>query len=391
MTGTFVFVVCGKKEHIRTLHFSLRYLKMFSENEIIVLTDSSRNEEPVVHTNIVDVATPKELSHHQASIYLKVGIYKHVPKGRMYCYLDTDVIAISTDVDKVFDEFIAPIRFAKDDCKVNSFSAHAVNCDCLKDLIEPREILQQALDPYLIRTPGQMEKRARLNREFDRLRNDRWYKLKCDIRSTFSGRIFRLNNEFNLDKKTGIWYDSQGEEVMQSVDFDKVALQTGFTYVDSRSTWIDGSGRDLWSDDCDHLIEQIALKWNIKVEQRDWQHWNGGVFLFNDSSHKFLEAWFNKTMQIFEDPGWRTRDQGTLIATAWEHNLQHTEVLNSKWNFLADFNNPDMALNPDTGSFTDNAFQTSCKPALVHVYHHFGDTDWYLWNWIVEIPENHKT
>jgi hypothetical protein len=48
----------------------------------------------------------------------------------------------------------------------------------------------------------------------------------------------------------------------------------------------------------------------------DWQHWNGGVFLFDDSSVEFLSSWHEKTvMRIFDLPNWKTRDQGTLIAT----------------------------------------------------------------------------
>ena len=60
--GTFVFVVCGAEEHIDTLHFSLRYLKHFSDSGIIVLTDSTRNAKPVVHDRIIDVKTPEEFS-----------------------------------------------------------------------------------------------------------------------------------------------------------------------------------------------------------------------------------------------------------------------------------------------------------------------------------------
>ena len=84
----FVFVVCGAKEHIDTLHFSLNYLKRYSKCEIIVLTDSKRNEIKIKHNHVLEATAPKHFSHHQASIYLKTGIHKFLPKGNNYCYFD---------------------------------------------------------------------------------------------------------------------------------------------------------------------------------------------------------------------------------------------------------------------------------------------------------------
>ena len=70
----FVFVVCGKREHIDTLHLSLQYLKKYSKHEIKIITDSSRNEIEILHDQVIDIKTPTQYSHHQASIYLKTGI-----------------------------------------------------------------------------------------------------------------------------------------------------------------------------------------------------------------------------------------------------------------------------------------------------------------------------
>ena len=75
----FVFVVCGNREHIDTLHFSLDALKRFSKNKIVIVTDSSRNEVPVNHSEIFDVETPNEFTHHQASIFLKTSLHKFLP------------------------------------------------------------------------------------------------------------------------------------------------------------------------------------------------------------------------------------------------------------------------------------------------------------------------
>jgi hypothetical protein len=67
----FVFVVCGSREHIDTLHFSLNALKKYTKNKIVVITDLSRNEIEIQHSDVIDVKTSPKYNHHQASIFLK--------------------------------------------------------------------------------------------------------------------------------------------------------------------------------------------------------------------------------------------------------------------------------------------------------------------------------
>ncbi|MGM0650481.1 MAG: hypothetical protein ACQES1_08250, partial [Bacteroidota bacterium] len=74
----FVFVVCGSKEHIDKLNFSLKFLKHFSNKNIIVVTDLSRNEAKINHDNILDVSTPEYYNNHKASIYLKTSLHKRL-------------------------------------------------------------------------------------------------------------------------------------------------------------------------------------------------------------------------------------------------------------------------------------------------------------------------
>ncbi|MDP6909843.1 MAG: hypothetical protein QF371_10070, partial [Flavobacteriales bacterium] len=321
MDGTFVFVVCGAQEHIDTLHFSLRYIQKYSKNKILVLTDSTRNEIPVIHTDIVDVRTPIELDNHQASIYLKTGIHRHLPEGEQYCYLDTDILAISEDVDNIFHEFLPPIRFAPDHCKVNKFSPYAVNCKCMTDKTDARKVLQRALDAYAVTGTPALKKKAQLQKHFDKLKSDLPLKGYTALRYALSRKKFRLNKEFWFDKKARVWYDNTDMPVIFEADTKRIEKETGLRYNRWKRTWVDADGADVWLDDCDHLIERIKDKFGITVGDRKWQHWNGGVFLFNDQSHAFLDAWFEKTMDIFKDPNWKTRDQGTLIATAWEFGL----------------------------------------------------------------------
>src|SRR5579863_2773170 len=143
----FVFVVCGAREHLDTLHFSLRYLRYFSKNEIVVVTDPRRNEIPVEHPDVIEVNTPENFTHHQASIYIKTGLHKFLPKGFNYCYLDTDVVAINKECDDIFSHQQGLVTFAPDHCRMPRFSPNAVKCDCLqrnkKEIAELEQLMEQ--------------------------------------------------------------------------------------------------------------------------------------------------------------------------------------------------------------------------------------------------------
>jgi hypothetical protein len=132
-----VFVVCGPLSHLETLGTALRHLRPVTEAEIWVLTDSSRNATPIEHPGIdhvVDVATPAELDDHQASIWLKTSVHRHLPVGE-WCYLDSDIIAVAPGVEELFDHRDGPVAFASDltirENSVDRFSPWAMTCACL--------------------------------------------------------------------------------------------------------------------------------------------------------------------------------------------------------------------------------------------------------------------
>lgn len=166
-----MFVVCGAREHVDTLHFSIRYLQHFSKNEIVVVTDSSRNEVPVICENMVDVKTPENFTNHQASIYLKTGLHKFLPKGFLYCYLDTDVIAFNEECDDVFNHKKGAITFAADDCRLPAFSPNAVKCDCAvnngKDVIE-LELMEKYDPARKLKDPAMEKKKRALIKKFEK-------------------------------------------------------------------------------------------------------------------------------------------------------------------------------------------------------------------------------
>lgn len=381
----FVFIVCGAKEHIETLHFSMKFLKKFSKNEIYVVTDKRKNEILIDHDTIIDIHTPEKFNNHQASIYLKTGIHKFLPKGNNYCYLDTDVIALSEQCDAIFDEFIPPIRFAPDHCRVNKFSPYAVNCNCSSKWEKDRSLFNSVInnsdknkpliDPYIIK------KKNELQLIFDAIKSSKVKKVIAAIKYLFSFPVFQLDDQFYFDKKKRTWQLSTGEIVLYEVDIKKMERETGLHYNKWKRSWLNDKGDDIWKDECNHLTEFINEAFNIKVAEKNWQHWNGGVFLFNDSSLEFLESWHKKTMTIFNLANWKTRDQGTLIATVWELGLQDHPVLDKKWNFLADRNNNKLDFD-NKGFFTDDNWETKHKVVFSHIYHSFGDSKWELWKYV---------
>lgn len=213
MKQVFVFVVCGAKEHIDTLNFSLRYLRRFSKKEIWVVTEHKRNEEAINHTDIVAVETPAELDNHEASIYLKTGLFKILPPGNQYCYLDTDVIALNTNVDDIFQEFVSPIMFAPDHCKLSAFSHSTTNCECLKRYNRDRErvfeLEQQLYKKYDKNfNVTNLTGKHQLEKMLERIKNEPLVKVRETIRYYLSGNKFKLGG-FTYYKADKYWTDSQ--------------------------------------------------------------------------------------------------------------------------------------------------------------------------------------
>jgi len=391
MKNIFVFVVCGAKEHIDTLHFSLERLKKYSQSGIKIITDSTRNEIPIKHDDIIDIKTDEKYNHHQASIFLKTGIHKFLPVGPKYCYLDTDVVALNREVDLIFNEYLAPITFAPDHCKVLKFSPYSVNCGCKEISDENSRKFETASNKYdknkKIIDPDTLQRQKQLLNYFEYLKSNFFQKILTAFRYFLSIKKFNLNQDFYFDKKERKWMDKLNNKVVLfEVPLKKIEEETGFKYNKWTQKWLDSQNKNIWLCQCNHLSEYILDTFQINITNKNWQHWNGGVFLFDEKSHNFLNAWHNKTMHIFTLDKWKTRDQGTLIATAWEFGLQNHKTLNKKWNFIADYNKQGLDFK-QSGVFTDDFWKNEFNPSLIHIYHHWGDETWSLWNWVLTKQE----
>lgn len=380
----FILVVCGSKEHIDTLHFSIKALKKFSSHEAFVITDSNRNEIPIEYPNIIDIKTPAHYTHHQASIYLKTSIHRYLPKGNLYCYLDSDVVALSKEVDSIFNHFHSPITFCTDHCKLDEFSPSAVNCGCL----ERKDELMQGMNDFGKEQSHQLpnfnqyvkDSIQEIENLVSKSKENRWTYLIHQLRYFFSGDFYHLNNKYKLQKKTGNWYNSNNQILQfDTTNFTSyIEQKTGFSFSKEEGEWYTKEGIPLLRLKCSHLTEQIKDTFNLTIENPNWQHWNGGVFLFNDTSSFFLEDWHQATLAIFENENWKTRDQGALAYIVWKHCLQQHSTLPIKYNFIADYQSK-TAKYLGNFCFAFGKKNESVAPILIHIYHHWGDESWKVW------------
>jgi 4-hydroxybenzoate polyprenyltransferase len=282
--GRWVFVLCGSAEHTGALRTAVRHLDPLTEREIWVLTDRSRNEQPIDETGVtrvVDVRAPAHLDDHQAAIWLKTSVHRHLPTGT-WCYLDTDIIAIGAGVDELFEHRAGPVVFATDKplsvTRVDHFSPFAMTCGCLE-----RGLLH-----------------------------------------------------------------------------------------------------------CDHLRRQLSSRLDVEVPA-DWCHWNGGVFAFGPEGQDLLERWHALAIESFDWPEWRTRDQGTLIATAWLLGLQDLPRLPAEFNFIvADPWVDDVQIDAERG-WSLGPDGPWVAPKLLHLFQSgLDDADWDLGR-DVELPIIRRT
>lgn len=118
---------------------------------------------------------------------------------------------------------------------------------------------------------------------------------------------------------------------------------------------------------CSHLAQAIERQWGLSVRD-DWMHWNGGVFVMGLQADPFMDLWHRLTMEIFTDPYWKTRDQGTLIATVWWLGLQKQTCLPLRYNFIIDSNTPELRLD-DGGDYFVHPSLPPLRPVFLHLYH----------------------
>jgi hypothetical protein len=86
--------------------------------------------ERIAHDQTFSVDVPAGLTDHQASLFLKTALPSLIATRGVACYLDSDQIAVSSDVDRVFSLYQPPVTFAADHHTLDGFSRFAVRCGC---------------------------------------------------------------------------------------------------------------------------------------------------------------------------------------------------------------------------------------------------------------------
>lgn len=390
----FVYVVCGGVDHIETLNLSLKFLNYYSKFPIWVITDSQRNEIAIEHDNIIDIDAPIHLNNHQASIYLKTSIHKYLDfsKNNIYCYIDSDVVAINMGINDIFEKFASPITFAKDHCLINEFSPYSINCHCLSDQIR-RNKKYAEVNLFFKHLFGEKYNencldKIVLEKEFDKIKTHYFKNLFTIIiylmnRYIIPQKFFKFK-DFFFDKKKYYWYNKSNEIFhFDNRHFEKSLQESTGIYFDKKSAvWKDNTGEIISPQvpNCNHLTEYISRVYNLQIPN-NWQHWNGGVFLFKKESKLFLDYWHEITMEEFNNPYTKTRDQGTLAVSVWKFGLQNTNTLSKEYNFIAEFDNKNIEHSQDKG-FTDDGYKSTFNPCFLHIYHEWGHLGWSIWDYV---------
>lgn len=396
----FVYVVCGGKEYLDQLNFSLKFLKHFSRYPVIVVTDCSRNEIPIQHDRIIHVDTPAQLTHHQAHLYLETRLpdFLDLQEEDVCCYLDSDMIAINTKINDVFANFSHPVRFAKDHCRIDYFSVGVMNCQCLQDFEQRKSLYYAIVNSFPVIDQGNasaVRDGSLLRQWFDIMKAHPWANFLTLVNYLFNRYIRPANTfqfkEFTFDKSRKTWHNAAGN----LIDFDfryhnkKICEKFRLTY--DGNSWIDESGRKVQPElpHCHHLRTYLNNTYALNIPEH-YQHWNGGVFLFKKSSAEFMHYWHQLTMH--ETVGGNIKpydDQGTLIASAFKFGIQDAPPLPVKYNFITDFDNPQVKFDQSKG-YTYNNFKTIFHPGFLHVYNHWGDDSWSIWQSVVGLGRKLK-
>jgi hypothetical protein len=397
----FVFVVCGAAEYIEQLNFSLRYLRYFSKYPIIVVTDNSRNEAAIEHETIVDVKTPENLNHHEASIFLETSLYKYLDlNNNVYFYLDSDMIAIDTAINKVFDFDISPILFALDHCNVAQHSPHATKCDCLKNQLQKNNLFEKAINSLPKITTGSIidsDRKKLIHLFIDMKRNPLRYALK------YSGYIFKRfvslkkifhfgNYYFNKTDKT--WHNKNGDLI--DYDFNyynrKIRSEYGIFYDRERRHWKtnDGENAEPLKPKCGHLVKHLKIYYHKEVSDT-FNHWNCGAFLFNTHSIKIMEFWHKFSVIEMSKNELNTKyiDQVVMTAAVFHFNIMNNKTLPIEYNFIADREQSNTKHKAKIG-YTFNDFKTICNPVFLHVYNYWGDENWDIWQSVISLGKKLK-
>jgi glycosyltransferase involved in cell wall biosynthesis len=127
----FVLLACGE-HYAKRVNTALDFLKRATRKEIVVLR--ARALSPINHDQVLSCVPPQHFSDAQATVALKTNLHRLLGSDRReWCYLDSDVIVTSGEIDQIFQYRRAEIAFASDHTDIDMQSRHLVRCGCLEE------------------------------------------------------------------------------------------------------------------------------------------------------------------------------------------------------------------------------------------------------------------
>lgn len=333
----YVYAVAGEGKHSRRVDQSVRFLQSVTTNEIFIVAGRNRHS-LTSNVNILEVDLPTAYDDHQASMLLKSSLPTHLPTGKKYCYLDSDIIPL-TAPDAVFDGFTPPVMLTQDHATIDQFSPYALNCGCLTDKVKQQQELQQMIDQYAYHSQSDLPK-IQLEQKQERLRRllsddrllRRWWRF---LRFNLARKTYHLDDEFHFDKGAQTWFDHNGEVILYHEPNEHIQRHSPYTHDAATGRWTNADQEDIHDVQCGHLRELIHRKFGVASEAHK-QLWNGGLFVFDDHSKDFMRMWHQLLLDMLADPGtWQTRDQAALYIAASLFNINPAKnMLGHEWNWL---------------------------------------------------------
>ncbi|MCX7954895.1 MAG: hypothetical protein N3A01_06865 [Bacteroidales bacterium] len=319
---------------------------------------------------------------------MKTSLHKILPPNGIYCYLDSDVIALNTGCNNIFYYYKPPITFARDLTTINNFSPYAVNCGCLEKFYKEKENFENLVKKIVNHKNYPSHYTVNEFRKWDRI-NKQLVRNPFLIIKVLIKNLLRLNftqieitENIKLDIKNKEWVIDSSFSYPALILYKKeIKEKTGYKFSFIYHKW--HKNNEVYVDDsysCNHLKELLNANYNINIPKK-WHHWNGGVFLFDCNSYNIMEMWHNVTIEIFNDQRWKTRDQSSLIITVFRNKLQNHSVLPEEFNFIADFYNTDITATEKQGVFKKG--NKLVKPSFIHIYHEWGNINWDVWKKII--------
>ncbi len=347
------------------------------------------------------MTTPRELDDARAAIWLKTSVAEIAENAGLgpgpHAYVDSDVVAVADDVDRIFERFAPPVTFGSDlpfaAANLRTFSSHAVECECAVE--------RERLARYFRR----LDSLTAFHREHGELaaladpalyegarftgerRRGRWHDGIAEGGSAAGGIHFRqrfANGEpveivysfvdapwrlakrgdasrleddagwFRFDASPeeaggGHWEDERGDSLRRFAtpggerrewfrDGRPRRTWRPDASSDAGGAWVDAAGVELGV--CDHLADRLESLFGTPIPRPDWVPWNGGVFLFDASAAPFLADWRSRCLRLFAEPGFRVRDQGALVSAAWARGLAEHPRLPPADNRIVDRRSP---------------------------------------------------